>query len=166
MSEAQIRPIEEKKEDNLHVNTFQGLNHHAIHTSDSHPGKLSADGVVPISQPINLAPVPETKKRGPGRPRTRPQKVPIERHVMTQARLDALTKAREIRLKRIKERRILEQAEKEREKAFADIGRQVVKNAVNVSGEQPNNLAIEIGKVHAGIGEMIQPLIPRCTSSF
>lgn len=111
---------------------------------------------------IEIDSAEKEKKRGKGRPITTGAGIRKsgEKHVMTQARLDALARARQKRQEIIKARRLLEKQEKEEQEALMLVGRMVVNNTRLASLENKNNLQIEGGKVDAVLGNMMQPVVP------
>lgn len=98
-------------------------------------------------------------KKRPGRPRIHPFREKTgEKHIMTQARLDALSRARGIRMDKIKARKVLEEADQVEGERLKELGRLVVNNTRLAELEQSNNLAIDIGQVDGKLGELKHPI--------
>ena len=109
-------------------------------------------------QPIH---VNEQKRKKRGRPRTTGKGIrkTSEKHIMTQARLDALAKARKIRMEKAKVKKMLEKQEKENEENYKLIGKMVVNNAKMAGLESSNNTQVLAGESDSKLLNKINPIL-------
>jgi len=144
MSDTKIEPLKEQSPETQEINDFQNLEHH----------QPTGDEVVQMEV---KTPPPTKKKKG--RPRTRPEPKNVEKHTMTQARLDSLARARKIRRDKIRARKVLEKNAEDERHVLESLGRMVINNSNITLDEQKNNLAVQIGVQNAKQGEIDKPMI-------
>lgn len=158
MSEINILPLPEGKDDQINPQNDPAPTEIVQTHRQVAPGLEQPNKEVQAHQPIHIQ--DQGRKKKIGRPITTGKGIrkTNEKHVMTQARLDGLARARKIRTEKIKARNILKKAEQEEQKTLLQLGKMVVNNANLAALEQKNNLQVEAGKVDVLIQETNNPI--------